>query len=264
MLAEERKNFICNIINEKKAVRVSELSKELQITEATVRRDLDELQNEKKIRRTHGGAVALYPAGINYVISELSVERIEEKRLIAQKAYEYVDDLDTILMDGSSTVLELCKLIAAGNKKGLTVLTNAFSVVNVLAKRKDITVVHVGGVVKYEIDSSVGNIAENTIRNLRVDKTFLGVNGVEVGYGYSITNFAEAAVKVEMIQSAKQVFVLADHSKFSVSYLAKIADFEGKVDYLITDKRRKSMDYTPYEENVNYIVADDGESVEKK
>ena len=82
MLAEERKNFICNIINEKKAVRVSELSKELQITEATVRRDLDELQNEKKIRRTHGGAVALYPAGINYVISELSVERIEEKRLM--------------------------------------------------------------------------------------------------------------------------------------------------------------------------------------
>ena len=87
---------------------------------------------------------------------------------------------------------------------------------------------------------------------------------MEVGYGYSITNFAEAAVKVEMIQSAKQVFVLADHSKFSVSYLAKIADFEGKVDYLITDKRRKSMDYTPYEENVNFIVADDGESVEKK
>ena len=64
MLAEERKKVICEIVNRKKAVRVSELSKRLNITEATVRRDLDELQNEKKLRRTHGGAVALYPAGI--------------------------------------------------------------------------------------------------------------------------------------------------------------------------------------------------------
>lgn len=255
MLAEERKNLICDIINKKKAVRVSELSKRLDITEATVRRDLDELQSERKIRRTHGGAVALYPAGNNFVIRELAVECIEEKKKIAQKAYEYVDDMDTILFDGSSTVLELCKLIADGEKNGITIVTNAFSAVNILAKRKNISVIHVGGEVYYHLDSSLGKFAENTIKNIRVDKTFLGTNGINEQFGYSITNFAEAAVKQQMIKSAKQVFVLADHTKFGATYLAKIANFSGEVDFLITDQRLADSDYSAYEENVNFIVA---------
>ena len=179
MLAEERKKVICEIVNRKKAVRVSELSKRLNITEATVRRDLDELQNEKKLRRTHGGAVALYPAGIEYVISELAVEHIEEKRRIARKAYEFIDDHDAVLFDGASTVLELSRLLAAGDKKGIIVLTNALSVVNVLATKKDITVIHLGGEVKYHLNSTVGKMTEERIRDVRVDKTFLGINGVD-------------------------------------------------------------------------------------
>ncbi|MEF9942422.1 MAG: DeoR/GlpR family DNA-binding transcription regulator [Lachnospiraceae bacterium] len=256
MLAEERQNLICDLVNKKKAVRVSELSKRLDITEATVRRDLDELQQEKKIRRTHGGAVALYPAGINYVIRELAVEHIEEKRIVAKKAYEYIDDMDTLLFDGSSTVLELCKLIAEGDKKGITVVTNAFSVVNILAKRKHISVLHVGGEVHYDLDSSLGKVAENTIGNIRVDKTFLGVNGIDDDYGYSITNLEEAALKQSMIKSAKQVFVLADHTKFGATYLAKIADFEGTIDYLITDQKIQDIEYASYEENVNLVIGE--------
>lgn len=257
MLAEERKKIICDIVNRKKAVRVADLSRRLSITEATVRRDLDELQNEKKLRRTHGGAVALYPAGGEYVISELAVEHVEEKRRIAKKAYEYIDDDDAILFDGASTVLELCRLLAEGDKKGVVVLTNALSVVNVLSGKKDITVIHIGGEVKYHLNSTVGKIAERAIRDVRVDKTFLGVNGIDLDYGYSITNLDEAAVKKEMIRSAKQTFVLADYSKFGSTYLAKIADVEGQIDFLITDSHAEDFDYSQMEEKVHIIYADE-------
>ncbi|MCG8484226.1 MAG: DeoR/GlpR family DNA-binding transcription regulator [Clostridia bacterium] len=259
MLPEERKNLICDIVNKKKAIKVSDLSKRLGITEATVRRDLDELQNEKKIRRTHGGAVALYPAGGRFAISDLAVERIQEKIKIAKRAYEFIDNYDTLLLDGSSTVLELCKLIANGPKKDITVVTNAFSVVTAFANKLDITVVHVGGEVTYPINSSIGKLAEKAINNIRVDKTFLGVNGIDVEYGYSISNLREAAVKMQMIKSAKQVFVLADHTKFGSTYLAKIAEFTGEVDYLITDERIKDFDYGTYNEYVNLIIVDEEE-----
>lgn len=257
MLAEERKKIICEIVNKKKAVRVSELSKRLNITEATVRRDLDELQSEKRLRRTHGGAVALYPAGLPYVISELAVENIDAKRKIAQAAYEHIDDYDTILVDGSSTVLEFSKILAAGDKRGIIVLTNSLSVVNALSMKKDVTVINVGGEVRYNINSTVGEMAENTIRNLRVDKTFLGVNGIDLEYGFSITNFDEAALKKEMIKSAKQSFVLADHSKFGATYLAKIAEIAGDIDFLVTDEKIEDFDYVALEEHVYLITAEE-------
>lgn len=256
MLAEERKKLICEIVNKNKAVKVSDLSRRLSVTEATVRRDLDELQNEKKLRRTHGGAVALYPAGFEYVISELAVEHIEEKRGIAQKAYEYIDDYDTVLFDGASTVLELCRLLASGDKKGVMVLTNALSVVNVLANKDDISVIHLGGKVKYYLNSTVGKMTEKMIRDIRVDKTFLGVNGIDLEFGYSITNFDEAAVKKEMIRSAKQSFVLADHSKFGATYLAKVADIEGEIDFLITDEQVEGFDYAQLAEKVHIAYSD--------
>jgi len=257
MLAEERKAKICELVNKEKAVRVADLSKQLDITEATVRRDLDELQNEKKLRRTHGGAVPLYPAGSEFVISELAVKNIDEKRKIAKKAYESIDDNDTILFDGSSTVLELSRLLAEGERKGVIVVTNAISVVNVLVNKKDISVIHTGGEVRYHLDSTVGKIAEKTLSDIRVDKTYIGVNGIDLEYGYSITNFAEATVKKNMIQSAKQAFVLADNSKFGRSYLAKVAETEGEIDFLVTDCKSGGHDYDQMEEWVNMLYADE-------
>jgi len=256
MLAEERQKVICEMVNKKKAVRVSDLSKQLNITEATVRRDLDELQNEKKLRRTHGGAVALYPAGNEYVISELAVENIEEKRRIAQKAYEFIDDYDALMFDGSSTVLELSRALAAGQRKGIIVVTNALSVASVLAVKKDISVIQIGGEVRYHINSTVGKIAERTLRDMRVDKTFIGINGIDVEFGYSITNFDEAAVKKEMLYNAKQSFVLADSSKFGKSFLAKVAEPEGQIDYVITDVKNEDYDYDRMEETVHMVYAD--------
>lgn len=259
ILAEERKKIICEIVNRKKAVRVADLSKRLGITEATVRRDLYELQEEKKLRRTHGGAVALYPVATDYVISDLVSVNAAEKQRIAKLAYSHIDDFDAVMFDGSSTVLELAKLIATGDKKGIIILTNAISVVNALVSKKDVTVIHLGGEMRYHLNSTVGRMTERAIKEVRVDKTFIGINGVDHEYGYSITNFDEAAVKKEMIKSAKQSYVLADHTKFGSTYLAKVADPEGGIDILITDERLEDFDYALIEEKVELLFASEAE-----
>jgi len=263
MLAEERKKIICDIVNRKKAVRVAELSQRLNITEATIRRDLDELQKDHKLRRTHGGAVALYTAGIGGTINNLAIQNIIEKRKIAEKAFEYVYDFDTVLFDGSTTVLELACLLGNRGRKGVTVLTNSLNVVNVLsekANRGEIKVIQIGGEVKCHLNSTVGELAVQAIRNLRVDKTFMGVNGIDIEYGYSIANMEESMVKKEMIHSAKQTFVLADNTKFGKSYLAKVTGTEGEIDYLITDSKTEDFDYEKMEEMVHIIYADEEEN----
>lgn len=253
MLAEERKNVIVEIINKKGAVKVSDLSKQLNTTDATVRRDLEELQKERKIRRTHGGAVSLNPASPDFVKNDTVVKCLDEKKEIAKKAYEFINDNDTILFDGSSTVLELCKLVAYGNKKGIIIVTNSLGVTNVLSKKKDITVINIGGEMRYAINSTVGQFAERVIQDLRVDKTFLGVNGVDAEYGFSITFFEEASLKKLMLHNARQRFILADHTKFGETYLAKVADIKGEVEYLITDSLLEDYDYSGFKEYMNLV-----------
>lgn len=255
MLAEERKTEIINLIAQKNIVKVVELSKLFNATEATIRRDLDELQKRKKLRRVHGGAVSLKPTSKILSDNELSALCMTEKKLIAQKAYEFIDDNDSVIFDASTTVLELAKLIATGNKKNLSIVTNSFNVVSVLSQKKDIHVLHVGGQVQYSMHYSIGSITENVLKNLRVDKCFLGTNGIDIEYGYSVPSFEDASTKKYMLKSSKQKFILADHTKFGATYMGNIVGFSGEIDYLITDSIPQTLNRDLYDSHVNLIIA---------
>lgn len=254
MLAEERKREIIDLVNKNKIMKVTDLSQILSATEATIRRDLDELQDKKKIRRIHGGAISIKPSSIPFLQKDLRTFCIEEKKMIAAKAYDFIDDNDSIILDASTTVLELAKEIARGDKKNLFIITNSFYVVSVLSEKKSIHVFHTGGEVSYNMNFSVGSTAENTLRNLRTDKCFVGTNGIDPQYGFSVPTFDDCAVKRCMIQASKQKFVLADHTKFDDSYIAKFANFTGEVDYLITDLFPANIDRSVYDANVNLLV----------
>lgn len=240
MLAEERKRVVLQIINERKAVRVSDLSTALNITEATVRRDLDELQSERKIRRTHGGALSIYPAASELSVQELVQENQEEKRAIAAKAFDFIDDNDALILDNSTTVRELVALLKIGKKKKLTIITTSFTIVSDLIGAVDYEIIHLGGSVRANINGTLGPIAERALRDLHADKTFLGVNGISVAFGYSVPNSYEAALKKAMSNAAKQTLILADHTKFEKSYLCKVAAID-EVDQLITDSISPEM-----------------------
>ncbi|MEM1483803.1 DeoR/GlpR family DNA-binding transcription regulator [Oscillospiraceae bacterium PP1C4] len=259
MLAEERKSKIIEIVNKDRIVKVAELSKVLSTTEATVRRDLDELQKQKKIRRIHGGAISLKPTSKAFTENELLILCMEEKKKIAKKAYEFIDDNDAIIFDSSTTALELAKLIAEGNRKYLSIVTNSFNIVSILANKSDLRVLHTGGQILYNMNYAVGVITENMLRDLKVDKCFLGTNGIDPNYGYSVPTFEDASVKKCMLGAAKQRFVLADHTKFGESYMGKFAGFLGEVDYLITDSLPQKIDLELYEASVDLVVADQDE-----
>lgn len=127
MFAEERQQKIYDLICQEKSMRVQQLSKLLNTSEVTVRRDLEELHRQKKIIRTHGGAVAYYPVGKSIKVPELMADtrQLLAKQAIAQAAYGYINDYDTILLDGSSTVYELVKLLARNEKKNLIIITTS-------------------------------------------------------------------------------------------------------------------------------------------
>ncbi len=243
MFAEERQRKIYDLICEQKSVRVQQLSELLDISEVTIRRDLDELHKQKKILRTHGGAVAYYPVGRGINVPDLLADEKQrnQKEAIARLAYEYINDYDTILLDGSSTVFELVKLIAKNEKHHLIVITTSALSVMTLASLQDSQVMMVGGSVSYLHNTVEGHIANQFIKGIRVDKCFFGVNGIDETFGFSTPRFEDAELKSLAIASARQSFILADHTKFGKVYLARI---EGSVDFLVTDRM---ADGYPYE-----------------
>lgn len=256
MFPEERQQKIYDMILERKSVKVTELSGLLKISEVTIRRDLEELHNQSKILRTHGGAIAMYSVANEVSAPELisSNKCAEEKRKISERAYQYVKDGDTIFTDSSSTVYELIKLIAAGTKKGLLIITSSLLTVNTLAACPNAKVIMLGGEVNYRHNNVEGHITKEIIRTLRADKCFIGVNGIDETFGYSTPRFEDAEAKSMILESSIQSFVLADNTKFQKTYLAKIT---AECDYLITDKRLRGYSYDWLEESCNLRFADE-------
>lgn len=254
MFAKERQSKIEQVILERGSASVLKLSRMLGVSEVTVRKDLDQLQKENRIVRTHGGAVVKYQSRPNVRFQNLVSVCVEEKQLIAKKALEFIEDGDSIVLDCSTTVCELAVLINASELKNLTVITNSIMTAQVFSK-DTIEVIIVGGSLNPNINAVMGPIAENNIAALNADKCFLGMNGVDEEFGFSTDGFSDAAVKVSICKSSKQSFVLADHTKFGKKYLAKVFDLDEEIDYLITDRKCEDADYQAIEKKIQVIYA---------
>ncbi len=242
MFPEERKQKICDLVNEKRSIKVTELSQLMGISEVTIRRDLEELSRQKRLLRTHGGAIAMYSVGSEISAAELilSNKNVEAKRNIAALAYKLISEKDTIFADGSSTVHELIKLIAAGEKQQLIVVTTSMTTVSELSESKNAKVIMLGGEVNFRHNHVEGYLTTEAIKNLRADKCFIGINGIDETFGYSTPRFPEAELKSEMIRSSIQSFILADQTKFGNTYLARMSV---ECDYIITDERKQGYEY---------------------
>ena len=255
MLAEERKTKIMEMIHNDTIVKVNELSRVLEATEATIRRDLEELQRKKLIRRVHGGATLPHPTSKPLNRTQLMVLCREEKVMIARKALTFIRENDAILLDSSTTTLELAKLIAQSDLENITVITNSFHVVPALEGKKGVKVLHTGGEVHYNMDYSTGVITRGMLSGIRVDKCFLGTNGIDSDFGYSVPTMDDADVKVSMLTASKYSFVLADHTKFAECFMGRFAPFSGTIDVLITDVFPSELDKKPYLSSVDLVEA---------
>ena len=218
MLKSERKQVILEELRKHKIVSLEKLVGLLDTSESTVRRDLDELESENKLRRVHGGAELPHSLQEEETIQEKSVKNLQEKKWIAQKAASLIKEKDVIFVDAGSTTAFLIKEL---ERKDITVVTNSIHHAVQLVDKQIPTVI-IGGGVKMTTDASIGGVALNQINQLHFDRAFIGMNGVDEGY-FTTPDMEEGAVKRAILENAKQTYVLADSSKIGQSCFAKVA-----------------------------------------
>ena len=235
MLKTERKQLILEELQEHHVVSLEKLVSLLETSESTVRRDLDELESENKLRRIHGGAELPHSLQQEETIQEKSVKNLQEKKLLAQKAASLIKEQDVIFIDaGTTTAFLIHELV----NKNVTVVTNSIHHAAQLVE-KQIPTVMVGGSVKMTTDASIGGVALNQINQLHFDRAFIGMNGVDENY-YTTPDMEEGAIKRAIIDNAKQTYVLVDASKVGQTCFAKVAPLKRAV--VITSKGQKLVE----------------------
>ena len=235
MLKTERKQLILEELQEHHVVSLEKLVSLLETSESTVRRDLDELEAENKLRRIHGGAELPHSLQQEESIQEKSVKNLQEKKLLAQKAVSLIKEKDVIFIDAGTTTAFLIKELS---NKDITVVTNSIHHAVQLVE-KQIPTVMVGGSVKMTTDASIGGVALNQINQLHFDRAFIGMNGVDENY-YTTPDMEEGAIKRAIIDNAKQTYVLVDASKVGQTCFAKVAPLKRAV--VITSKGQKLVE----------------------
>lgn len=230
MSKTERFGRILELLARDGTVTVADLSSELGVSEATVRRDLQALGEQRLLERSHGGAVAHGTA------HELPVRyrtgRSDEKRRIARAAAELVSDGASIAFTGGTTTTEVARMLAA--RQGLTVVTNALNIAVELAVRPDLKLIVTGGVARSASYELVGSLADATLRGLYVDLAFVGVDGIDAERGLTTQNEVEATTNRALMARARRTVVVADASKLGRVAFAQIAGVES-ADQLITN-----------------------------
>jgi DeoR/GlpR family transcriptional regulator of sugar metabolism len=234
MLAIERRRRIMSMLQEKQSVLVPELSRIFEVTEETIRRDLEKLEQDGLLKRTYGGAILNESINIDLPLNIREITNIEGKEAIGRKVAEYIEDGDTVMLDSSSTALQVAKNLR--NKKKITVITNSVKIVLELANASNCTVISTGGTLRPNAMSFAGSQSEKAIQNYNVDKAVISCKGVHMQRGISDSNEMEVEVKKSMKNASEKFFLAVDHTKFDKSSFIKMMNFEG-IDCIFTDRK---------------------------
>lgn len=231
MLIADRYERIVELVNERGSIRVSELSTLCQVTEETIRRDLDRLEKAGRLLRSHGGAVSLRDRQPETPYAEREIMNAAEKQRIAREAVMMIKPGDRILLDASTTAWYMASHLP---DMPLTVLTNSIRVAAELSGKERIDVISTGGQLSRRSMSFVGHLAERSLELYHVDKMFFSCKGFHLERGVSESNELQAMVKRKMISIAEQVILLCDSSKFGIQAFTHVAA-TSELDVVITD-----------------------------
>jgi DeoR/GlpR family transcriptional regulator of sugar metabolism len=229
----ERRQSLLDILRKQPGLRVPELAIALDVSEGTVRNDLNALEVEGRLKRVHGGAILNDQDQFqNNSFVRRYKQNVAAKLAIAREAALLVNDGDSILLDASSTAYYFAKALSERHR--LRVMTNGFEVARELAQNSSNIVILIGGVVNNESSSVTGLLSEHIIEELHIQKTFLSCSGFSLERGMTEVHLAEAQLKRKVIESSQQLFALVDSSKFGKEDLTSFARPE-KINRLFTD-----------------------------
>jgi len=255
MLVEERRQRVLDLVSTRGFVALADLAQSVQVSESTIRRDLDYWHQQGAIRRTHGGAIYIGDVSAMPALEERSSSQLEEKRSIARAAAARITDGDTILLDGGTTTLEVARLLQG---RSVQIVTNSLPIANLLAGNRDTDVVFLGGYVYPRTGVVLGPLTVRMMEDVHVHQTILSVGGI-TSKGLFNSNLLLVETERQMMRCADEVVVVADHTKVgrqALAFLCELAD----VDTLIVDPRLTPAQHdTLKQADVRLIVAGNGE-----
>lgn len=234
--ARKRRSIILEQLNRHHSVRVADLSLHLGVSEVSIRRDLQVLEEDGLLRRVHGGAVALENTSLEASLAPQQILEHEKKERIGWAAAQLVHPGESLIFDSGSTPLQVAcsldgELLQSGN---LTVITAYLPLMQVLGRWPGVHLIMLGGIYLPNYDILVGPQTIEQLKGLHADKVFLGTDGMTLSQGFTTANVLEAEVDRTMVQAANEVIVVSDSSKIGGIGLASIMPVSG-IDKLITD-----------------------------
>lgn len=217
MLKEERRNIILSLVQENTSITSIELSKKLNVSQETIRKDLNYLDKNGLLKRTFGGAMPISITNPEVDISDPSFEMRKisyyaEKDAIGKFAATLIEPRDTIFIDASTTTLQMVKYLP--EDMNIVVITNAFSVLCELVKKEGISIISVGGYYRKLSTSFLGSSALNVLENYNINKAFLSGNSVSIEIGLTDPVEPEADFKRKIVEISQKSILLSDHTKF--------------------------------------------------
>src|SRR5918998_1246988 len=229
MLNLERQAKILEMLEEHGKVEVGDLSRRLGASEVTIRKDLKELHARGLLLRAHGGAVRAETS-----LQIKAALHAEEKRRIGAAAAALVADGESIILDSGTTTQQVARYLGR-DRGGLKVITNALNVAAELTSAGGVEVILLGGILRQNSGSLVGQFAEEMLRQFSVDKLFLAVDAVDLEFGLSTPNLDESHVNQAMVRAARETILVADSSKFGRRSLSRIVPLSD-VARVVTDR----------------------------
>lgn len=214
MLRAERQKRLVEIINEKGIVTIEELVEKANSSIATIRRDINDMDQNHLIEKIRGGARAITPSSpYEPSFSAKSQINADEKKRIAAEALKHISSGERIILDSGTTTFEVARLLSAFHD--LTIVTNDIRIAAEINTNSDNNLIFVGGTVRKGFCSTYGFFAENMLKNITVDKIFLSVDAIDARYGIMSYTMDDVGLKDIGMRNAKESYLLCDHSKFS-------------------------------------------------
>ncbi|WP_332631774.1 DeoR/GlpR family DNA-binding transcription regulator [Halalkalibacter flavus] len=245
MLMHERRNAILEYLDKDQRIVVSDLSQRLNVSEATLRNDLNNMEKEGLLKRTHGGAVLVDqdPEDNKFFnFSTREKKNKEEKYLISTKAQKLITNNQCILLDASSTALELAKRLKDDpDRKRLTIVTNGIYTALELRDVAEFTVILIGGVIRAGSSALESTIDAGVLKKINVDIMFTSASGFDFENGLTDFNVYEVELKKEMVEASNRVVALLDHTKFGKKSIVSFASID-QIDTLIIDNQISDED----------------------
>lgn len=234
MTITERHQMILQKLQEDGRVSIQALSDLMDVSGVTIRKDLKLLEEKRLLFRTRGGGSINNPYIIERPINEKALINAEEKQKIAKAAAAIIGQNDSIIIGSGTTVFELARCLHPAAP--ITVITPALKVALELCNRTNVEVLQLGGLIRRNSSSVTGAYAEQILEDISCGILFLGIDGIDLDFGLSITNITEVNLHQKMIEAAQTVVVMADSTKFGRRGLGKVCRTD-QIDYIITDDK---------------------------